>query len=159
MLNKVMVLFAIVSIVASTSNAQNILGQLLGLEQPLSREAAEQAEIFSEHTEPKPEPSLAELINAEKSNYPKLVSTTEYETRSDCVMEIWDIYNVSLSEGIYAIPRMDFWLDRYIGDGREIYICDGSLLNAYHDDNNSVPVRWRMVRSSVDLILSQLDDE
>jgi hypothetical protein len=54
---------------------------------------------------------------------------------------------------------MDFWLDRYIGQAREIYICDGSVLNAYFDDNNSVPVRWRMVRTSIDIILAELETD
>jgi len=139
--------------------AQNILGQLLGLEQGVSREAAEQAELFPEVGEPAPEPSLAELINGEKSDYPELVSSSEYETRSECVLAISGIYDASLVEGVYAIPRMDFWLDRYIGQAREIYICDGSVLNAYFDDNNSVPVRWRMVRTSIDIILAELETD
>ena len=54
---------------------------------------------------------------------------------------------------------MDFWLDRYIGKAREIYICDGSVLNAYFDHNNSVPVRWRMVRTSIDIILAELETD
>jgi hypothetical protein len=85
------------------------------------------------------------------------VSSSEHATRSECVQAISGIYDASLVEGIYAIPRMDFWLDRYIGKAREIYICDGSVLNAYFDHNNSVPVRWRMVRTSIDMILAQLE--
>ena len=147
MLNRLTAIFAVVLLIGQGAVAQNILGQLLGLDQGVSREAAEQAELFPEVGEPKPEPSLAELIDAEKSDYPELVSSSEYATRSECVQAISGIYDASLVEGIYAIPRMDFWLDRYIGKAREIYICDGSVLNAYFDHNNSVPVRWRMVRT------------
>jgi hypothetical protein len=99
------------------------------------------------------------LINGEKSEYPELVSSSEYATRSECVQAISGIYDASLVEGIYAIPRMDFWLDRYIGKAREIYICDGSVLNAYFDHNNSIPVRWRMVRTSIDIILAQSETD
>ena len=147
---------AVFSLIGQGAFSQNILGQFLGLDQSVSRETAEQAELFPEVGEPEPEPSLAELIYAEKSDYPELVSSSEYTTRFDCVQAISGIYDASLVEGIYAIPRMDFWLDRYIGKAREIFICDGSVLNAYFDSNNSVPVRWRMVRTSVDLILAEL---
>ena len=157
MWNKLIAIFAVVIVIGQGAFAQNILGQLLGLDQGVSREAAEQAELFPEVGEPAPEPSLAELINGEKSDYPELVSSSEYTTRSECVQAISGIYDASLVEGIYAIPRMDFWLDRYIGKAREIYICDGSVLNAYFDHNNSVPVRWRMVRTSIDMILAQLE--
>ena len=159
MWNKLTAFFAVVLLIGQGAFAQNILGQLLGLEQGVSREAAEQAELFPEVGEPAPEPSLAELINGEKSDYPELVSSSEYETRSECVLAISGIYDASLVEGVYAIPRMDFWLDRYIGQAREIYICDGSVLNAYFDDNNSVPVRWRMVRTSIDIILAELETD
>ena len=147
---------AVFSLIGQGAFSQNILGQFLGLDQSVSRETAEQAELFPEVGEPEPELSLAELIYAEKSDYPELVSSSEYTTRFDCVQAISGIYDASLVEGIYAIPRMDFWLDRYIGKAREIFICDGSVLNAYFDSNNSVPVRWRMVRTSVDLILAEL---
>ena len=157
MWNRFAAVLVVVSLIGQGAFAQNILGQLLGLEQGVSREAAEQAELFPEVGEPAPEPSLAELINGEKSDYPELVSSSEYETRSECVLAISGIYDASLVEGVYAIPRMDFWLDRYIGQAREIYICDGSVLNAYFDDNNSVPVRWRMVRTSIDIILAELE--
>ena len=159
MWNKLIAIFAVVIVIGQGAFAQNILGQLLGLDQGVSREAAEQAELFPEVGEPAPEPSLAELINGEKSDYPELVSSSEYETRSECVLAISGIYDASLVEGVYAIPRMDFWLDRYIGQAREIYICDGSVLNAYFDDNNSVPVRWRMVRTSIDIILAELETD
>ena len=159
MWNKLIAIFAVVIVIGQGAFAQNILGQLLGLDQGVSREAAEQAELFPEVGEPAPEPSLAELINGEKSDYPELVSSSEYTTRSECVQAISGIYDASLVEGIYAIPRMDFWLDRYIGKAREIYICDGSVLNAYFDDNNSVPVRWRMVRTSIDIILAELETD
>ncbi len=159
MWNKLIAIFAVVIVIGQGAFAQNILGQLLGLDQGVSREAAEQAELFPEVGEPAPEPSLAELINGEKSDYPELVSSSEYATRSECVQAISGIYDASLVEGIYAIPRMDFWLDRYIGKAREIYICDGSVLNAYFDHNNSVPVRWRMVRTSIDIILAQLETD
>ena len=139
--------------------AQNFLGQLLGIEPSVSREAAEQAELFPEEGEPEPEPSLAELINAEVSEYPTLVSSIDYVSRTECILALSEIYDASLNDGIYAISRMDFWLDRYIEPGREIYICDGAILNAYYDDDNEVPVRWRMVRTSVDIILSQLDTQ
>ena len=131
MWNKLIAIFAVVIVIGQGAFAQNILGQLLGLDQGVSREAAEQAELFPEVGEPAPEPSLAELINGEKSDYPELVSSSEYTTRSECVQAISGIYDASLVEGIYAIPRMDFWLDRYIGKAREIYICDGSVLNTY----------------------------
>ena len=157
MWNRLIVIFAVVLVFGQGALAQNILGQLLGLDQGVSREAAEQAELFPEVGEPAPEPSLAELINGEKSDYPELVSSSEYATRSECVRAISGIYDASLVEGIYAIPRMDFWLDRYIGEAREIYICDGSVLNAYFDHNNSIPVRWRMVRTSIDIILAELE--
>ena len=157
MWNRLIAIFAVVLVFGQGALAQNILGQLLGLDQGVSREAAEQAELFPELGEPAPEPSLAELINGEKSDYPELVSSSEYATRSDCVQAISGIYDASLVEGIYAIPRMDFWLDRYIGEAREIYICDGSVLNAYFDHNNSIPVRWRMVRTSIDIILAELE--
>jgi len=153
------VVFVVVVMIGQGAIAQNILGQLLGLDQDGSREAAEQAELFPEVGDTEPEPSLAELIDAEKSDYPELVSSSEYATRFDCVQAISGIYDASLVEGIYAIPRMDFWLDRYIGKAREIYICDGSVLNAYYDSNNSVPVRWRMVRTSLDLILAELQND
>ena len=159
MWNRFAAVLVVVSLIGQGAFAQNILGQLLGLEQGVSREAAEQAELFPEVGEPAPEPSLAELINGEKSDYPELVSSSEYETRSECVQAISGIYDASLVEGVYAIPRMDFWLDRYIGQAREIYICDGSVLNAYFDDNNSVPVRWRMVRTSTDIILAELETD
>ena len=159
MRNRFAAVLVVVSLIGQGAFAQNILGQLLGLEQGVSREAAEQAELFPEVGEPAPEPSLAELINGEKSDYPELVSSSEYETRSECVLAISGIYDASLVEGVYAIPRMDFWLDRYIGQAREIYICDGSVLNAYFDDNNSVPVRWRMVRTSIDIILAELETD
>ena len=159
MWNKLTAIFAVVLLIGQGAVAQNILGQLLGLDQGVSREAAEQAELFPEVGEPEPEPSLAELIDAEKSDYPELVSSSEYATRSECVQAISGIYDASLVEGIYAIPRMDFWLDRYIGKAREIYICDGSVLNAYFDHNNSVPVRWRMVRTSIDIILAELETD
>ena len=159
MWNRFAAVLVVVSLIGQGAFAQNILGQLLGLEQGVSREAAEQAELFPEVGEPAPEPSLAELINGEKSDYPELVSSSEYETRSECVLAISGIYDTSLVEGVYAIPRMDFWLDRYIGQAREIYICDGSVLNAYFDDNNSVPVRWRMVRTSIDIILAELETD
>jgi hypothetical protein len=159
MWNKLIAIFAVVIVIGQGAFAQNILGQLLGLDQGVSREAAEQAELFPEVGEPAPEPSLAELINGEKSDYPELVSSSEYTTRSECVQAISGIYDASLVEGIYAIPRMDFWLDRYIGKAREIYICDGSVLNAYFDHNNSIPVRWRMVRTSIDIILAQLETD
>ena len=159
MWNRLTAIFAIVLLIGQGAFAQNILGQLLGLDQGVSREAAEQAELFPEVGEPEPEPSLAELINGEKSDYPELVSSSEYATRSECVQAISGIYDASLVEGIYAIPRMDFWLDRYIGKAREIYICDGSVLNAYFDHNNSVPVRWRMVRTSIDIILAELETD
>ena len=159
MWNKLIAIFAVVLVMGQGAFAQNILGQLLGLDQGVSREAAEQAELFPEVGEPEPEPSLAELINGEKSDYPELVSSSEYATRSECVQAISGIYNASLVEGIYAIPRMDFWLDRYIGEAREIYICDGSVLNAYFDHNNSIPVRWRMVRTSIDIILAELETD
>ena len=159
MWNRFAAVLVVVSLIGQGAFAQNILGQLLGLEQGVSREAAEQAELFPEVGEPAPEPSLAELINGEKSDYPELVSSSEYTTRSECVQAISGIYDASLVEGIYAIPRMDFWLDRYIGQAREIYICDGSVLNAYFDDNNSVPVRWRMVRTSIDIILAELETD
>ncbi len=159
MWNRFAAVLVVVSLIGQGAFAQNILGQLLGLEQGVSREAAEQAELFPEVGEPAPEPSLAELINGEKSDYPELVSSSEYETRSECVLAISGIYDASLVEGIYAIPRMDFWLDRYIGKAREIYICDGSVLNAYFDHNNSVPVRWRMVRTSIDIILAELETD
>ena len=159
MWNKLIAIFAVVLVMGQGAFAQNILGQLLGLDQGVSREAAEQAELFPEVGEPEPEPSLAELINGEKSDYPELVSSSEYATRSECVQAISGIYDASLVEGIYAIPRMDFWLDRYIGEAREIYICDGSVLNAYFDHNNSIPVRWRMVRTSIDIILSELETD
>jgi hypothetical protein len=159
MWNKLTAFFAVVLLIGQGAFAQNILGQLLGLDQGVSREAAEQAELFPEVGELEPEPSLAELIDAEKSDYPELVSSSEYATRSECVQAISGIYDASLVEGIYAIPRMDFWLDRYIGKAREIYICDGSVLNAYFDHNNSVPVRWRMVRTSIDIILAQLETD
>ena len=159
MWNRFAAVLVVVSLIGQGAFAQNILGQLLGLEQGVSREAAEQAELFPEVGEPAPEPSLAELINGEKSDYPELVSSSEYETRSECVLAISGIYDASLVEGVYAIPRMDFWLDRYIGQAREIYICDGSVLNAYFDDNNSVPVRWRMVRTSINIILAELETD
>ena len=159
MWNRFAAVLVVVSLIGQGAFAQNILGQLLGLEQGVSREAAEQAELVPEDGEPAPEPSLAELINGEKSDYPELVSSSEYETRSECVLAISGIYDASLVEGVYAIPRMDFWLDRYIGQAREIYICDGSVLNAYFDDNNSVPVRWRMVRTSIDIILAELETD
>ena len=159
MWNRFAAVLVVVSLIGQGAFAQNILGQLLGLEQGVSREAAEQAELFPEVGEPAPEPSLAELINGEKSDYPELVSSSEYETRSECVLAISGIYDASLVEGVYAIPRMDFWLDRYIGQARQIYICDGSVLNAYFDDNNSVPVRWRMVRTSIDIILAELETD
>ena len=159
MWNRFAAVLVVVSLIGQGAFAQNILGQLLGLEQGVSREAAEQAELFPEVGEPATEPSLAELINGEKSDYPELVSSSEYETRSECVLAISGIYDASLVEGVYAIPRMDFWLDRYIGQAREIYICDGSVLNAYFDDNNSVPVRWRMVRTSIDIILAELETD
>ena len=159
MWNRFAAVLVVVSLIGQGAFAQNILGQLLGLEQGVSREAAEQAELFPEVGEPAPEPSLAELINGEKSDYPELVSSSEYETRSECVLAISGIYDASLVEGVYAIPRMDFWLDRYIGQAREIYICDGSVLNAYFDDNNSIPVRWRMVRTSIDIILAELETD
>jgi hypothetical protein len=159
MWNKLVAIFAVVIVIGQGAFAQNILGQLLGLDQGVSREAAEQAELFPEVGETAPEPSLAELINGEKSDYPELVSSSEYTTRSECVQAISGIYDASLVEGIYAIPRMDFWLDRYIGKAREIYICDGSVLNAYFDHNNSIPVRWRMVRTSIDIILAQLETD
>jgi len=152
-------IFCLLSVVGQGASAQNILEQILGLDQNVSREAAEQAALFQEESNAEAEPSLAELIDAEKSDYPQLVSSTQYMTRTDCVAAITGIYDASLTEGIYAIPRMDFWLDRYIDKAREIYICDGAVLNAYYDDNNSIPVRWRMVRSSVDIILTQLDSE
>jgi hypothetical protein len=157
MWNRLTAIFVVVLVMGQGAFAQNILGQLLGLDQGVYREAAEQAELFPEVGEPVPEPSLAELINGEKSDYPELVSSSEHATRSECVQAISGIYDASLVEGIYAIPRMDFWLDRYIGKAREIYICDGSVLNAYFDHNNSVPVRWRMVRTSIDMILAQLE--
>jgi len=153
------VVFVVVVMFGQGTVAQGILGQLLGLDQDGSREAAEQAELFPEVGNTEPEPSLAELIDAEKSDYPELVSSSEYATRFDCVQAISGIYDASLVEGIYAIPRMDFWLDRYIGRAREIYICDRSVLNAYYDSNNSVPVRWRMVRTSLDLILAELQTD
>ena len=159
MWNKLTAFFAVVLLIGQGAFAQNILGQLLGLDQGVSREAAEQAELFPEVGELEPEPSLAELIDAEKSDYPELVSSSEYATRSECVRAISGIYDASFDEGIYAIPRMDFWLDRYIGEAREIYICDGSVLNAYFDHNNSIPVRWRMVRTSIDIILAQLETD
>ena len=159
MWNRFAVVFVVVLMIGQGAIAQNILGQLLGLDQDGSREAAEQAELFPEVGDTEPEPSLAELIDAEKSDYPELVSSSEYATRFDCVQAISGIYDASLVEGIYAIPRMDFWLDRYIGKAREIYICDGSVLNAYYDSNNSVPVRWRMVRTSLDLILAELQTD
>ena len=159
MWNRLTAIFAVVLLIGQGAVAQNILGQLLGLDQGVSREAAEQAELFPEVGEPEPEPSLAELIDAEKSDYPELVSSSEFATRSECVRAISGIYDASLVEGIYAIPRMDFWLDRYIGKAREIYICDGSVLNAYFDHNNSVPVRWRMVRTSIDIILAELETD
>ena len=159
MWNRFAAVFVVVLMIGQGAFAQNILGQLLGLDQGVSREAAEQAELFPEVGEPEPEPSLAELINGEKSDYPELVSSFEYATRSECVQAISGIYDASLVEGIYAIPRMDFWLDRYIGKAREIYICDGSVLNAYFDHNNSVPVRWRMVRTSIDIILAELETD
>ena len=159
MWNRLTAIFAVVLLIGQGAVAQNILGQLLGLDQGVSREAAEQAELFPEVGEPEPEPSLAELIDAEKSDYPELVSSSEFATRSECVQAISGIYDASLVEGIYAIPRMDFWLDRYIGKAREIYICDGSVLNAYFDHNNSVPVRWRMVRTSIDIILAELETD
>jgi len=159
MWNRLTAIFAVVLVIGQGAFAQNIFGQLLGLDQGVSREAAEQAELFPEVGEPAPEPSLAELINGEKSDYPELVSSSEYATRSECVQAILEIYDASLVEGIYAIPRMEFWLDRYIGAGREIYICDGSVLNAYFDHNNSIPVRWRMVRTSIDIILAQLETD
>ena len=159
MWNKLIAIFAVVIVIGQGAFAQNILGQLLGLDQGVSREAAEQAELFPEVGEPAPEPSLAELINGEKSDYPELVSSSEYATRSECVLAISGIYDASLVEGVYAIPRMDFWLDRYIGQAREIYICDGSVLNAYFDHNNSIPVRWRMVRTSIDIILAELETD
>ena len=159
MWNRLIAIFAVVLVFGQGALAQNILGQLLGLDQGVSREAAEQAELFPEVGELEPEPSLAELIDAEKSDYPELVSSSEYATRSECVQAISGIYDASLVEGIYAIPRMDFWLDRYIGKAREIYICDGSVLNAYFDHNNSVPVRWRMVRTSIDIILAELETD
>ena len=159
MWNKLIAIFAVVLVMGQGAFAQNILGQLLGLDQGVYREAAEQAELFPEVGEPVPEPSLAELINGEKSDYPELVSSSEYATRSECVQAISGIYDASLVEGIYAIPRMDFWLDRYIGEAREIYICDGSMLNAYFDHNNSIPVRWRMVRTSIDIILAELETD
>lgn len=159
MWNRFAAVLVVVSLIGQGAFAQNILGQLLGLEQGVSREAAEQAELFPEVGEPAPEPSLAELINGEKSDYPELVSSSEYETRSECVLAISGIYDASLVEGVYAIPRMDFWLDRYIGQAREIYICDGSVLNAYFDHNNSIPVRWRMVRTSIDIILAELETD
>ena len=157
MWNRLTAIFVVVLVMGQGAFAQNILGQLLGLDQGVYREAAEQAELFPEVGEPVPEPSLAELINGEKSDYPELVSSSEHATRSECVQAISGIYDASLVEGIYAIPHMDFWLDRYIGKAREIYICDGSVLNAYFDHNNSVPVRWRMVRTSIDMILAQLE--
>jgi hypothetical protein len=159
MWNRFAVVFVVVLMIGQGAVAQGILGQLLGLDQDESREAAEQAELFPEVGNTEPEPSLAELIDAEKSDYPELVSSSEYATRFDCVQAISGIYDASLVEGIYAIPRMDFWLDRYIGKAREIYICDGSVLNAYYDSNNSVPVRWRMVRTSLDLILAELQTD
>jgi hypothetical protein len=159
MWNRFAVVFVVVVMFGQGTVAQGILGQLLGLDQDGSREAAEQAELFPEVGNTEPEPSLAELIDAEKSDYPNLVSSSEYATRFDCVQAISGIYDASLVEGIYAIPRMDFWLDRYIGKAREIYICDGSVLNAYYDSNNSVPVRWRMVRTSLDLILAELQTD
>ena len=159
MWNRFAVVFVVVVMIGQGAIAQNILGQLLGLDQDGSREAAEQAELFPEVGNTEPEPSLAELIDAEKSDYPELVSSSEYATRFDCVQAISGIYDASLVEGIYAIPRMDFWLDRYIGKAREIYICDGSVLNAYYDSNNFVPVRWRMVRTSLDLILAELQTD
>jgi hypothetical protein len=159
MWNRLTAIFAVVLVIGQGAFAQNIFGQLLRLDQGVSREAAEQAELFPEVGEPAPEPSLAELINGEKSDYPELVSSSEYATRSECVQAILEIYDASLVEGIYAIPRMEFWLDRYIGAGREIYICDGSVLNAYFDHNNSIPVRWRMVRTSIDIILAQLETD
>ena len=159
MWNRFTAIFVVVLVMGQGAFAQNILGQLLGLDQGVYREAAEQAELFPEVGEPVPEPSLAELINGEKSDYPELVSSSEYATRSDCVQAISGIYDASLVEGIYAIPRMDFWLDRYVGEAREIYICDGSVLNAYFDHNNSIPVRWRMVRTSIDIILAELETD
>ena len=159
MWNRLIVIFAVVLVFGQGALAQNILGQLLGLDQGVSREAAEQAELFPEVGEPEPEPSLAELINGEKSDYPELVSSSEYATRSECIRAISGIYDASFAEGIYAIPRMDFWLDRYVGEAREIYICDGSVLNAYFDHNNSIPVRWRMVRTSIDIILAELETD
>ena len=112
MWNRFAAVLVVISLIGQGAFAQNILGQLLGLDQGVSREAAEQAELFPESGEPEPEPSLAELIDAEKSDYPELVSASEYASRSECVQAILGIYDASLVEGIYAIPRMDLWLDR-----------------------------------------------
>jgi hypothetical protein len=59
MWNKLIAIFAVVIVIGQGAFAQNILGQLLGLDQGVSREAAEQAELFPEAGDPEPEPSLA----------------------------------------------------------------------------------------------------
>ena len=66
MWNRFAAVLVVVSLIGQGAFAQNILGQLLGLDQGVSREAAEQAALFPEVGEPEPEPSLAELINGEK---------------------------------------------------------------------------------------------
>ena len=70
MWNRFAAVLVVISLIGQGAFAQNILGQILGLDQGVSREAAEQAELFPEAGEPEPEPSLAELIDAEKSDYP-----------------------------------------------------------------------------------------
>ena len=66
MWNRFAAVFAVVLMIGQGAFAQNILGQLLGLDQGVYRAAAEQAELFTEVGDPDPEPSLAELINGEK---------------------------------------------------------------------------------------------
>ena len=60
MWNRFAAVLLVISLIGQGAFAQNILGQLLGLDQGVSREAAEQAELFPEAGEPEPEPSLAE---------------------------------------------------------------------------------------------------
>ena len=64
MWNRLIAIFAVVLVIGQGALAQNILGQFLGLDQGVSSEAAEQAELFPEVGEP--EPSLPKLINGEK---------------------------------------------------------------------------------------------
>lgn len=135
---------------AQAAQAQNIFQRISGSEDPNLETTLEAQPVPA----PEPIPSLSEIVRGEMSDYPALQWQELYSDKSECQNRLQLYYDQALLSQTYVIPQANNWLELYPEDGRQIYICDGALLNYYFDKNNNVPSRWMMVRNSLDYILA-----